>query len=135
MLDPNLLASSPDLVRESLRRRHAPPDTFAAAERLVELIAARRAFSTEVDRCRAVRNELSPKIGAAMKAGKKEEAESMKAEVKAASDRTAELEKELRRLEEEESALILGLPNIVAHDTPDGRSDKDNPVVRQVGEV
>ncbi len=135
MLDPNLLASSPDVVRESLRRRHAPPDTFAATERLVELIAARRAFSTEVDRCRAVRNELSPKIGAAMKAGNKEEAESMKAEVKAASDRTAELEKELRRLEEEESALILGLPNIVAHDTPDGRSDKDNPVIRQVGEV
>ncbi len=133
MLDPHLFASDPERVRASLRRRHAAPDTFDAVERLVALNTARRAASAEADSCRAVRNELSPKIGAAMKAGQKDEAERMKAEVKAASDRAAVLDAQLEALTSEESALLLGLPNLVHEETPDGRSDKDNPILRQWG--
>jgi seryl-tRNA synthetase len=134
MLDVNLFSTDPERVRASLRRRHAAADTFAAVDRLVELVAARRAAVSEADRCRAVRNELSPKIGAAMKAGQRDAADAMKAEVKAASDRAAVLDAELATLEEEEQALLLGLPNLVDPATPDGASDKDNPVVRRWGQ-
>ena len=66
MLDPNLFATDPESVRVSLRRRNASPETFALVDRLVDLVARRRALTTEGDRCRTVRNELSPKIGALM---------------------------------------------------------------------
>ena len=133
MLDPNLLANNPDVVRQSLARRGAGPDTLATVERIVGLIARRRALSTEGDRCRAVRNELSPKIGAAMKAKDLEAADRMKADVKAATERAAELDAELEGIAAEEQALILSLPNIVDAATPDGESDKDNPVIRRWG--
>ncbi len=133
MLDPNLFATRPEIVRASLVRRNAGADAFAAVDRLVALVASRRALSTEGDRCRAVRNDLSPKIGAAMKAGQREEAERMKAEVRAASDRAAELDSALAGIEAEEQELLLGVPNLVDPFTPEGRSDKDNPVVRRWG--
>jgi seryl-tRNA synthetase len=134
MLDAHIFSSDPDRVRASLRRRHAGPDAFAAVDRLVALVAARRAAVSEADACRAVRNELSPKIGAAMKAGQREEAESMKGRVREASERAAALDAELSALESEESELLLGLPNLVDPATPDGGSDKDNPVVRRWGD-
>jgi seryl-tRNA synthetase len=133
MLDPHLFAADPEPVRASLRRRGASPDTFAAVERLVELQAQRRRMAAEGDTCRALRNELSPRIGAAMKAGRADEADAMKAQVKAASERAAALDGELEAVEAEEQALLLGLPNLVHADTPDGASDKDNPVLRQWG--
>jgi seryl-tRNA synthetase len=133
MIDPHLFASDPERVRASLRRRGASPDTFAAVERLVALNALRRAAASEGDQCRSVRNELSPRIGAAMKAGQRDEAERMKAEVKAASDRAAVLDAQLAEIESEEQALLLSLPNLVHEETPEGTSDKDNPVVRQWG--
>jgi seryl-tRNA synthetase len=134
MLDPNLFATRPDAVRESLVRRAAGAEALATVDRLVELVARRRALSHEGDQCRAVRNELSPRIGAAMKAGQREEAERMKAEVRAASDRAAALDAELVGIEAAEQELILGLPNLVDPATPDGASDADNPVVRRWGE-
>ncbi|MFZ5476651.1 MAG: serine--tRNA ligase [Myxococcota bacterium] len=133
MLDPNLFANDPDRVRASLKRRRAGSDAFAQVDALVALVARRRALQTEGDRCRAVRNELSPKIGALMKAGDRDGADALKAQVKAASDRTAEVDAELATVAAEEQSLLLGLPNLVADDTPDGASDKDNPVVRKWG--
>jgi seryl-tRNA synthetase len=133
MLDPNVFAQNPDAVRASLTRRHAGPEAFEAVDRLVGLVARRRALSTEGDRCRAVRNELSPKIGAAMKAGQREEADRMKADVRAASDRATELDAELVGIEAEELELLLGLPNLVDPATPDGAGDAQNPVIRKWG--
>lgn len=133
MLDPNLFATHPERVRASLARRHAGPDTLAIVDRLVELVAHRRALSTEGDRCRATRNELSPLIGAAMKAGKRDDAERMKAEVRAATERAAQLDAELVGIEAEEQDLLLGLPNLVDPETPDGKGDADNPVLRRWG--
>ncbi len=134
MLDPNLFATNPDVVRKSLARRHASAETLATVDRLVGLVERRRALQTEGDRCRAVRNELSPRIGAAMKAGQKDEAERMKVEVRAATERAGQLDAELEGIAAEEQDLLLGLPNLVDAATPDGASDHDNPVIRRWGE-
>jgi len=134
MLDPRLFVENPEIVRHSLRRRGASEAALAVVDRLVELNARRRALIGEGDRCRAVRNELSPKIGAAMKAGDRDGAEAMKAEVKTASERAAAIDAELEGVAGEEQDALLGLPNLVDAATPDGTSDRDNPVVRRWGE-
>ncbi len=134
MLDPNLFATNPDAVRASLARRHASDETLATVDRIVGLVERRRALQTEGDRCRAVRNELSPKIGAAMKAGQKDDADRMKADVRAATERAGQLDAELEAIAAEEQDLLLGLPNLVDPATPDGAGDGDNPVIRRWGE-
>jgi seryl-tRNA synthetase len=134
MLDRELLANHPELVRASLVRRKASKELFDAVERLSAIIARRRALQAEADKCRMVKNELSPKIGALMKAGDREEAEALKLQVKTANEQADLLDKEGSSLYSEENELLMGLPNIVAGDTPDGASDHENPVVRTVGE-
>lgn len=134
MLDPNLVATRPDLVRESLRRRHAAAEHFAAVDRLENLVLRRRQVQAEGDRCRALRNELSPRVGALMKAGQRDEAEALKERVRQANDTAARLDAELAGMEAEERDLLMGLPNLVDAATPDGASDHDNPVVRRWGE-
>ncbi len=131
MLDPNLFSDTPDVVRQSLRRRHANAETLASVDRLVELVARRRELSTEGDACRALRNTLSPKIGASMKLGHALEAGMMKADVKRASDRAAAIEADLLGVEAEELRLNLHLPNIVHADTPDGRDEHGNVLARK----
>lgn len=134
MLDPNLFATRPEIVRDSLMRRGAGADALATVDRIVGLVAERRRLQNEGDRLRAVRNELSPKIGAAMKAGRSEDADRMKADVKAAADKLVELDQELARVGGEEEDLILRLPNLVAAETPDGHNEHGNVVVRTWGE-
>lgn len=133
MIDPNLVATNPDAVRDSLRRRAAGDATLQSVEALVAVIARRRAAQTERDEKLALRNKLSPQIGGLMKAGKGDEAEALKAEVRVASDRAAELEKLVLELQVEEARLILYLPNQVHPDTPDGADETGNVVVRTWG--
>jgi seryl-tRNA synthetase len=135
VLDPNLFTTQPDLVRDSLRRRGAKPEALARVDRLVALVAERRRLGAEGDVCRATRNELSPKIGLAMKEGRKDDAERMKAEVKAASERAAVIDAELQTVANEESELLLDLPNLVHERTPDGKDEHSNVVVRTWGET
>ncbi len=133
MIDPNLVATQPDLVRASLRRRGATDATLGNVEALVSVIARRRAAQTERDERLAIRNRLSPEIGGLMKAGRREEAEGLKVQVRTASDRAAELDALIEGLQAEESTLILYLPNQVHADTPDGDDEHGNVVVRTWG--
>ena len=133
MIDPNLVANQPDAVRESLRRRGAAPAVLESVEALVATIARRRAAQTERDQALSVRNALSPKIGVLMREGKAGEAEGLKAEVRAASERAAVLEAEVAERLAEEAELILYLPNQVHADTPDGHDETGNVVVRTWG--
>ncbi len=133
MIDPNLVATNPDAVRESLRRRAAPEGVLASVEALVGVIARRRSAQTERDEKLALRNRLSPQIGGLLKQGRADEVEALKAEVRAAGDRAAELEKWVAELQAEEARLILYLPNQVHPDTPDGVDEHGNVVVRTWG--
>ncbi len=133
MIDPNLVAQNPDAVRESLRRRNASEEMLGMVERLVELISQRRAAQTERDENLSRRNKLSPQIGALLKQGRAVDAEALKGEVKLASDRAAALDAQIASLQEEETRLLLWLPNQVHPDTPDGADEHGNVVVRRWG--
>lgn len=133
MIDPNLVATQPDAVRESLRRRHASEAMMATVEELVSLIARRRQAQTQRDEQLAVRNRVSPQVGALMKAGRAEEAEALKAQVRSASEMAAQLETLVAELQAAEGELLLGLPNQVHADTPEGADEHGNVVVRTWG--
>jgi seryl-tRNA synthetase len=77
------------------------------------------------------RNELSRRIGAAMKSGDTAEAERLKAEVKAAVDAAAAATPDAH--EAARDALLATLPNTLDPDVPDGADESANVVLHTHG--
>ncbi|MFD1137292.1 serine--tRNA ligase [Paenibacillus urinalis] len=94
----------------------------------------RRVLMTEVEKLRQQRNMDSERIGQLMREGNREEAETAREEVRQLNGQIEEAEARLAEVTERYTALRLLVPNIVSPDTPRGQSDKDNVIVRQVGE-
>jgi seryl-tRNA synthetase len=133
MLDRQLVVGQPDLVRTMLRQRGAAENVIASVALVADLDTRRRALITEGDECRHVRKSVSPQIGQLMREGKRDEADGLKAEVKKASDRAKAIDEELAGVESAFNDILMGLPNLLADDTPEGKGDEDNVEVRRWG--
>ncbi|MFN8160140.1 MAG: serine--tRNA ligase [Solirubrobacterales bacterium] len=128
MLDLKLLRSEPDRFREALARR-------GAAEALDELLALdgrRRALLPELEGARAERNSASERIAEAKREGRDAEAEI--AAMRELSGRIKEMEADLAKAEDRRDEVAAGLPNLPAPDAPDGLTESDAVVLREVGQ-
>jgi len=103
-----------------------------ALDRLLELDARRRELLPEVEGLRAERNQASDAIGAAKREGG--DAADAIARMREVSARIKDLEGELDRVESARSELVATIPNPPDPEAPDGESDEDAAVVREVGE-
>lgn len=126
MLNRRLVTENPAGVRDSLTRRNAGDDQFAAFDRLETVLSRRREVQTESDALRAERNSLTKQIGPLMKAGKRDEALPLREQVKAMGDRMDALDGERKSLEEEELDLLLSIPNPLDERVPEGKTEDDN---------
>ena len=133
MLDARLVADNPTLIAENLARRNADEETLAIPARIAELSETRNRLLQEAEAGRATRNQLSPKIGQMMKSGQREEAETLKAQVKQASEAVKTAEAALASVEEERHTLLMSLPNLLHESVPDGKGEHENVEVRQWG--
>ena len=50
-------------------------------------------------------------------------------------DKIAEMDNRVRQVEESLNGLISGVPNIPAEETPPGKDESENVVIRTVGEI
>ena len=138
MLDIKFVRDNPDAVRENIKKKFQDAK-LPLVDEVLELAAKNRAAITEASDLRASRNTLSKQIGMLMGQAKKdpsklEEAEKIKAQVKANADRLAELE----ALEEQYAAriheIMLNIPNIIDPSVPIGPDDSCNVEVQRFGE-
>ena len=138
MLDMKFVRDNPDAVRENIKKKFQDAK-LPLVDEVLELDAKNRAAITEASDLRASRNTLSKQIGMLMGQAKKdpsklEEAEKIKAQVKANADRLAELE----ALEEQYAAriheIMLNIPNIIDPSVPIGPDDSCNVEVQRFGE-
>ena len=138
MLDIKFVRDNPDDVRENIKKKFQDAK-LPLVDEVLELDAKNRAAITEASDLRASRNTLSKQIGMLMGQAKKdpsklEEAEKIKAQVKANADRLAELE----ALEEKYAAriheIMLNIPNIIDPSVPIGPDDSYNVEVQRFGE-
>jgi len=79
------------------------------------------------------RNAASKLIGAAMKDGRGDEAEALKAEVSGLKDQMETVEAEERAASSGLNDLLSGLPNVLDDDVPEGADEDDNRELRIVG--
>ena len=138
MLDIKFVRENPEIVKENIRKKFQD-HKLPLVDEVIALDAQNRAAIAEAQDLRAARNKLSKEVGKLMGMAKKdpsklEEAEKVKAQVKAQADRLAELEK----LEEELAAkirpIMLSIPNIIDPSVPIGESDEYNVEVQRFGD-
>lgn len=130
MLDINLVRENLEEVKAALGTRNFPVDSL---DRFSELDAERKAVIGEADAINQKRNSASKEIGDLMKAGDRDAAEKLKAEVAELKERQAGLEKRRDDAVTAMNDLLAGLPNLPAADVPVGADETANVEIRRVG--
>jgi seryl-tRNA synthetase len=128
VLDLKALREDPDRFRAGLARRS--PEYAEDVDRVVDLDRERRELTAEVEDLRAEQNRASKAIGAA--GG--EERERLIASVRSVAERLTELEPRLASAEDRLRGLLDRLPNLPHDSVPQGETDEDNELIREVGE-
>ena len=138
MLDIKFIRENPDAVKENIKKKFQDAK-LPLVDELLDLDAENRAAITEASDLRASRNSLSKQIGMLMGQAKKdpsklEEAEKVKAQVKAQADRLTELESLEEDYAKRIHEIMLTIPNIIDPSVPIGPDDSANVEVQRFGE-
>ena len=133
MLDIKFVRENPDVVKKNLKDKFQE-EKLPLVDEVIELDKESRAAKQEADNLRASRNKLSKQIGVLMGQGKKEEAEEVKKQVTANSERLAGLEAKETELAERITKIMMTIPNIIDPSVPIGRDDSENVEVTRYGD-
>jgi seryl-tRNA synthetase len=128
VLSLKFIRQNQDLVKEGLKNRGVPFDL----DHLLFLDNRRREILQETEKLRAWRNQVSEEIGQAKKAG--QNPQEKVAEMRRVGNDIKEKEKELSEIEKDLQEILLYLPNLPHPSVPVGEDERDNVVVRVVGE-
>ena len=125
MIDINLIRTSPDTVRENIRKKFQDKK-LPLVDEAIELDIKKRALQNEGDALRASRNSLSKQIGLLMKEKKLDEANAVKAQVQQNAERLVQIEKETEEVSARLKTVMMSIPNIISPETPIGKDDSEN---------
>lgn len=103
-------------------------------DEILQLDEKRRLTQTQMDGVSAQANAAAKQIGELMRAGKKEEAESLKSNTGAWKAEVQSLGEQLAAVEEELYQKLVLLPNLPHVSVPKGLTPEDNEVVLENGE-
>jgi seryl-tRNA synthetase len=127
MLDLKLIRSEPERVKAALARRGASEQV----DELLALDARRRLLLPEVESAQAERKTLSKQIGEAKQAGG--DAAELMAAVQGLKEKIESGKVELEEVDRKLGEIAVSLPNLPDPDAPDGLTEDDAVVVREVG--
>ncbi len=130
MLDVHYVRENFDLVREKLATRNFDP---AQLDDFTKLDAERRSLVPQRDEMNAASNRISKEVGALMREGKKDEAESKKVESKLAGEKAKELDARINQIEDELRVILTRVPNLPHESVPVGNDEHANIEVRRWG--
>lgn len=120
MLDIKFIRQNPDKIKENARKRGADIDI----DRLLEIDKKRRDLLQELESQKAEQNKAS-----AQKITDSDKLEQLK-ELK---NKIKESEEKLKEINEEYDKLMYQMPNLLENDVPEGKDERDNVVIREVG--
>ncbi len=132
MHDIRAIRDNPDAYKNGWNRRKS--ELGNVVSEILELDEQLRAAVQQIQDAEQIRNKSSKLIGKAKATGNEDEAQRLMAEVadaKTTMEKIGETESDVRA---KLDAILLGLPNIVYDDVPDGEDEDDNTEVRVWGE-
>ena len=133
MIDIKFLRENPDVVKENIKKKFQD-HKLVLVDEVLELDVKSREAKLNGDNLRAERKLLSNQIGDLMKAGKKDEAEKIKAQVAEVNQKLEENEKLENEYAEEIKVRMMKIPNIMHESVPIGKDDSENVEVERFGE-
>ncbi|MBL8230032.1 MAG: serine--tRNA ligase [Bryobacterales bacterium] len=128
MHDLSFFRTNLDAVAARLNTRGMALDV----EQFRDLDSRRRAAVTETETLRAQRNMESQEIAKLKKSGA--DTAEQQAKVRAIGDRIAELEENVKVVDEEFRALLTGIPNLPHESVPPGGGSEGNVEIHRIGE-
>ncbi|EKE02135.1 MAG: hypothetical protein ACD_20C00420G0003 [uncultured bacterium] len=129
MLDIKLIRENPDKVNELLKRRNSE----LSIDSIIDIDKQRREVQSKADNLRAERKKLSQEVGTLKKAG--QDATELQEHVRKLGEEVKQLEVLEAELNESQRDMLLGIPNLPAEEIPVGVCEKENAIVKTVGEV
>lgn len=129
MLDPDRIRRDPEGTAERLRNRGHSGDLSA----ILSLFEERRRLQAAISELRASLKARNREVGALYRAGKKEAADRLRAELARAPDEVSEKETRMRSTEQELEKNLLELPNLAHESVPVGADEDANLEIRRVG--
>lgn len=133
MIDIKLIRENPEIVKENIKKKFQD-EKLPLVDEVAALDIEYRETKQKGDALRADRNKMSKSIGGLMREGKKEEADQVKAQVKAMGDEMEALEKKEAELNEEITKRMMVIPNIIDPSVPVGKDDSENVEIEKFGE-
>lgn len=133
MIDIKLIRENPEIVKENIKKKFQD-EKLPLVDEVAALDIEYRETKQKGDALRADRNKMSKSIGGLMREGKKEEADHVKAQVKAMGDEMEALEKKEAELNEEITKRMMVIPNIIDPSVPVGKDDSENVEIEKFGE-
>jgi len=130
MLDIRLIREQPELVKSRLATRGG--DDAKKIDELLRADAERRKMETALQQLNADRKRLSKEIGG--KRARGESSEELEERVRQIGEQIALLTAQTTAAEEEQTMLLLQIPNLPNANAPLGRDPSANRVVRSWGE-
>jgi seryl-tRNA synthetase len=104
-------------------------------DNIIALDAERRRFQKELDDNLSQINSISKEIGELYKQGRKDEAETLKAETAAINEKSRLLKEKLQHSEQEQNELLVLLPNLPHESVKPGTSSEENEIVHESANV
>src|SRR6266540_1694233 len=130
MLDIRFIREKPDFVRERLATRGGGDE--AKIDEVLRVDVERRKTETELQRLQSERNRLSKEIGGKKSRG--EATDDLESNVRRIGEEIANLTASAKLFDDQQTNLLLEIPNLPHESVPIGRDPSTNRVVRSWGE-
>ena len=131
MLDPKIIRTKPDEVREAISRKKG--DGLVWLDQFTALDEQRRRLLAEVESLKARRNTASSEVARLKQAG--QDASALIAEMREVSERIKTMDDEVAEIEQKLNEAALRIPNIPHSSVPIGEDETKNVVVREWGDL
>ena len=133
MLDLKFVRENSEIVKQNIRNKFQD-NKLSLVDEVIALDTLNRNTKQEADNLRFERNKISKLIGGLMAQGNRAEAEEMKKQVTADSERLTGLEAVEAELDEKIKKIMMTIPNIIDPSVPIGKDDSENVEVQKYGD-
>ncbi|KPJ73296.1 hypothetical protein AMJ48_01850 [Parcubacteria bacterium DG_74_1] len=128
MLDIKFIRENPKKVKEGCQKKQVKVNI----DRLLEVDRKRREVLRALENMKAQKNKATIEISGTKKENEKRKIIMKMKELDKKSDR---LTKTTKELDKEFNKLILQIPNLPQEDVPVGKDERDNKILKEVGEI
>jgi seryl-tRNA synthetase len=130
MLQVNFIRENKEKVLEGLKKRNWSEAMLGLIDKVIAQDDSRKDIQTRLDELNSRSNRASKEIGALFAQGKREEADSLKAEMAEMKAEVKSLDEEHKKAKLDLEEMLLQIPNATHESVPPGKGEEDNEVFK-----